>query len=137
MTTEQATRSTLVAIRAAHHPEATPAFDRVVFQFDGPIPLVCIEYVDALISDGTGYPVAIAGDALVSVQFNSAYAHNEAGESTAPSRVKLRLPLVREIVGSGDFEAVVTYGVGLARKAELRVMTLANASRVVVDFMAR
>jgi hypothetical protein len=45
------------------------------------------------------------------------------------------MPLVKEIVSAGDFEAVVTYGIGMARKAETRMLTLAEKSRVVIDFI--
>lgn len=126
---------TLVAIRAAHHADTTPQYDRVVFEFSGPVPLLRIEYVKKLIADGSGLPVPIAGRAILCVQLEPARAHNDRGQVTAPRNMKLRLPIVKEIVSAGDFEAVVTYGIGLARKAETRILTLANASRVVVDFI--
>jgi hypothetical protein len=61
MPPEQPTTSTLVAIRAEHHAEATPQYDRVVFEFSAPIPLLRIEYVKQLIADGSGLPISIAG----------------------------------------------------------------------------
>lgn len=134
--TEQELRSTLVAIRAASHREASPDYDRVVFEFRGPLPLVRIEYVDELIADGSGRPVTIAGQAILCVQFSPADAHDDSGAITAPDRVKLNLSLVKEIVCSGDFEAVVTYGIGVARRAETRIITLANKNRLVIDFIA-
>jgi hypothetical protein len=135
MTIEQAANATLVAIRAAHHPEATPKYDRVVFEFGDPIPLLRIEYVDELIGDGSGLPVPVAGQAILCVQFMAARAHDDDGQITAPDRMKLKLPLVKEIVCSGDFEAVVTYGIGLVRKAETRILTLSDAQRLVIDFL--
>jgi hypothetical protein len=131
----QTTNSTLVAIRAAHHPEATPQYDRVVFEFDGPIPFLRIEYVQQLIADGSGLPVPIAGRAIVSVQGTPAYAHSDAGQATVPVKMKPKLPIVKEIVAAGDFEAVVTYGIGVARKTETRVLTMDNPSRLVIDFL--
>jgi hypothetical protein len=135
MTGEQATNSTLVAIRAAHHPETTPKYDRVVFEFDGPVPLVRIQYVKELIADGPGNPVPVAGTAILCVEFSNSYAHNSSGEATVGGRLKQTMPLVKEIVRSGDFEAVVTYGIGVSRKAETRILTLADKSRVVIDFI--
>jgi hypothetical protein len=135
MTTEQATISTLVAIRAAHHPEITPKYDRVVFEFDGPVPLVRIQYVKELIADGSGNPVSVVGRAILCIEFDRSYAHTDSGEPTVPGRLKQNMPLVKEIVRAGDFEAVVAYGIGLARKAETRIMTLADKSRVVIDFL--
>lgn len=135
MPTAEPSISSLVDIRAAHHPEATPAYDRVVFEFTGPVPLIQVQYVKQLIGDGSGLPITISGRAILHVCFSPAQAHTDAGQPTAPNRVACRLPVVKEVVGSGDFEAMVSYGIGLSRKAELRVMTLADKSRVVIDIM--
>src|SRR5688500_4609692 len=129
------TIATLVAIRAAHHPETAPMYDRVVFEFSGPLPLLRIEYVQELIGDGPGLPVAIAGRAILLVQLTPANAHDDNGKTTVPTRIKPKLPLVKEIASSGDFEAVVTYGIGLARKANTRVLTMDNPNRLVIDFL--
>ena len=135
MPLEQPTTSTLVAIRAAHHAEATPHYDRVVFEFSGPIPLLRIEYVKQLIADGSGFPISLAGRAILCVQFTPAYAHNDQGQTTAPMNMKPKLPIVKEIASAGDFEAVVTYGIGLGKKTETRILTLAEANRLVIDFL--
>lgn len=125
--------STLVAIRAAHHAEATPKYDRVVFEFNGPVPMIQVEYVTQLLGDGSGLPVAIAGQAIIHVRLAPAQGHNNAGQMTAPGRIKANLPNVKEIVGAGDFEGVVSYGIGVNHKSETRVITMAGPSRVVVD----
>ncbi len=127
--------STLIAIRAAHHPEDNPRYDRVVFEFRGPVPLIHVEYVDQLLGDGSGLPVPIAGNAILQLTMRPAQAHDDQGEPTAPTRVTFGLPNVKEVAGAGDFEAVVTYGIGLARKSETRIITLTDRSRVVVDFL--
>jgi hypothetical protein len=132
----QPSTSTLVAIRAAHHPETTPRYDRVVFEFNGPVPLVHIEYVDELIADGSGLPVTVAGSAIVRVIMQPAQAHTDQGTPTAPGRVTYNLPLIKEVAGAGDFEGQVTYGIGVGAKSHLRILTLANKSRVVVDVIA-
>jgi hypothetical protein len=125
--------STLVALRAAYHPEATPKYDRVVFEFTGPMPLIQIEYVNELIGDGSGLPMPIAGNAIIHVWFTPAQAHNGDGNTTSPDEVTYNLPNVKEVVRAGDFEGVVSYGIGLDHKAELRIITLASPSRVVID----
>lgn len=135
MSTGASTISNLVGIRAAHHPEGTPKYDRLVFDFAGPVPLIQVEYVQRLLGDGSGLPIPIAGRAILRVSFSAAQAHSDAGEPTAPSRVAFKLPLIKEIVGAGDFEAVVSYGIGLGKKAEIRVLTLADKSRVVIDVL--
>lgn len=127
--------STLVAIRAAHHSEISPAFDRVVFEFSGPIPQIDIGYVPQLLGDASGLPIPIAGSAIVRMSFTPARAHNEQGQPTTPDRKAFTLPRITEVVSAGDFEGVVTYGVGLSKKQEIRILTLTNASRVVLDII--
>ncbi len=133
--TSQPPVSTLVAIRAAHHPEATPRYDRSVFEFSGPVPLIEVQYVNQLIEDRSGRPIPIAGNALLQLTMRPAQAHNDQGQPTAPLRVGFPLPNVKEVARAGDFEAVLTYGIGLAHKSEIRVITLTNPSRVVTDFL--
>jgi hypothetical protein len=135
MLAEHPTTTTLIAIRAAHHPEMSPKYDRVVFEFSGPLPLLRIEYVKQLVADGSGLPIPIEGQAIVSVQFTPALAHDDNRNVTAPQHMKPGLPLVKAIASAGDYEAVVTYGIGVARKAETRILTLADKSRVVIDFI--
>jgi hypothetical protein len=135
MPSNQLPTSILVAIRAAHHPETTPKYDRVVFEFSGPIPLLEIEHVKQLLGDGSGLPIPIGGRAILRVRFSPAQAHNDQGNPTAPNRVACNLGNVGEVVGAGDFEGVVTYGIGVNRKAETRILTLADASRLVIDFI--
>jgi hypothetical protein len=69
------------------------------------------------------------------VRFRGAQAHDDQGQVTAPGQVTFNLPNIKEVVSTGDFEGVVTYGIGLSRKAETRILTLADASRVVIDFL--
>ena len=125
--------STLVGIRAAHH----PGFDRVVFVFDGAVPADRrVRYVDKLIADGSGLPVRIAGRAILQVRFEPADAHTDAGEPTVTRRRAFALPNVMTAVRSGDFESVTTYGIGLAKKTDFEVFTMQDPSRVVIDIRA-
>ena len=120
----------LVAIRAAHH----PGYDRVVFEFTGPLPQSrSVTYVTQLLGDGSGLPVPVAGRALLKVRFFAAEAHDAAGRATAPARVAYALPNVMTVVRAGDFEAVTTYGIGLMSRQPYRVSTLRSPSRVVID----
>ena len=129
--------STLVAIRAAYHPEARPRYDRIVFQFSGPVPHVdAPRYVKQLIADPSGRPVTINGHAILQLTMRDiAQAHNDQGRLTAPTRIRYSLRNVREVVNAGDFEGVLTYGIGLNHKSQIRVFTLTNPSRVVVDIL--
>lgn len=124
---------TLVGIRAAHH----PGFDRVVFDFTGGLPRSRqVGYVSQLIADPSGQRVRIAGRAILQVRLEQTNAHTSAGRVTAPGRVAFALPNVMTVVRSGDFEAVTTYGIGLAKRESFRTFTLSNPSRFVIDIRA-
>jgi len=121
---------TLADVRAAGH----PGFDRVVFEFQGDVPEHTVRYVDQLVEDGTGEPVSVAGTADLQVVFHGANAHGEDGTpSGGPRRSSPGLTAVKEVAQIGDFEAVVSYGIGLDRRRPLTVSTLSGPSRLVID----
>ena len=125
-----ATASRLVAVRAAHH----PGYDRIVFEFSGPAPSrQHVRYVNRLIADPSGRPIPIAGRAILAASFFPATAQGGAASVTAPGRVAFALPNVMTVVRAGDFESVLSYGIGLAKRTTFHVFTLTNPSRVVID----
>jgi hypothetical protein len=120
---------TLVDVRAGRH----PGFDRVVFEFQGAVPEHHVRYVDQLVEDGSGTPVSVAGSADLEVVFQGANAHEEDGTpSVSPRRFSPGLTAVKEVARIGDFEAVVSYGIGLDRRRPLTVSTLSGPSRLVI-----
>jgi hypothetical protein len=122
---------TLVAVRAGRH----AGFDRVVFEFRGPVPATRqVRWVDQLVQDGSGEPVSVAGGADLEVVFQGANAHDDRGRPTvSPRRFSPGLAALKEVAQVGDFEAVVGYGLGVDRKRPLKVSTLGGPSRLVVD----
>jgi hypothetical protein len=121
---------TLVDVRSARH----PGFDRVVFEFRGAVPQHTVRYVGQLVEDGSGKPVSVAGAADLEVVFHGANAHTEDGTpSVGPKRFSPGLTAVKEVAQIGDFEAVVSYGIGLDRRRPLTVSTLSGPSRLVID----
>jgi hypothetical protein len=123
---------TLVDVRAEHR----PGIDRVVFEFTGGVPESRqVRYVSRLVGDGSGLPVRIAGRAVLRVRMELANAHDRSG-ATAPGRRAFALPNVMTAVRSGDFEAVTTYGIGVAKRTPFTVSTATNPDRVVVDVRA-
>jgi hypothetical protein len=59
------------------------------------------------------------------------------GEGVVVYRGPKRLPgasVVKEVVRTGDFEAVLTWAIGLEQKVDFRVTTAASPSRLIVDF---
>ncbi len=122
--------SRLVAIRAAHH----SGFDRVVFEFAGAPPSRRnVRYVNRLIADASGLPVAIAGRAVLEASFAPATARDRTGGTTVPDRVAFALPNVMTTVRAGDFESVLSYGIGLAKRTPFHISTLTHPSRVVIE----
>ena len=122
---------TLTQIRAAHH----PGYDRLVFQFRGPVPAHrSARYVRRVIHDFSGLPVRVTGDARLLVRFSPAAGHDSHGHITyGPARRTYALPGLIQVVNAGDGEAVLSFGAGLARKEPLRMFTLTHPSRVVID----
>ena len=122
---------TLTQISAAHH----PGFDRLVFQFSGPVPAQhSARYVSQVIADPSGLPVNVAGSATLLVRFSPAAGHNAQGNVTyGAAQRTYALPGLIQVVKAGDFESVLSFGVGVARAAPIHMFTLTNPSRVVID----
>jgi hypothetical protein len=124
------TTPVLVAVRAAHH----PGLDRLVFEFRGGLPARhSATYVKRLVADPGGGTVRAVGDALLQVRFAGADGHDDDGTTYGAARRTYALPGVIQVVNTGDFEAVLSFGVGLARRTPYRVYTLTRPSRVVID----
>jgi hypothetical protein len=121
----------LVAVRAAHH----PGFDRVVFEFRGSLPSHSVGYVSSLTEDPSDKPVHLAGGAIIRVVFHGANAHDESGATTVTpaGRFTPGLPSLKEVAPAGDFEAVVTYGLGVDHRVPFKVLELRDPSRVAID----
>lgn len=119
-------------VRIAAHDD----FDRLVFEFDSDgLPQWHVDYIDApVIQCGSGHEMPVAGSAWLQVRFNGANAHTEAGEGTSgPMRRAPGLSSVREVVRTCDFEAEVTWVVGLSGPHAYRPRVLGDPARLVID----
>jgi len=118
----------LTAIRTAHHAE-TPGFDRIVFDFSDGIPSYDLtrQVTSAFVKDASGQPVTLDGSAGIKLVFRNASVQGVADDQ------KPRLTAVREIAQLGNFEGVLSYGVGLSSSQCVRVLELTGPSRLVVD----
>lgn len=122
--------ATLVDIRAANH----TTYDRLVFEFRGPLPSAHdVRFVSQVIHDAGGWTVPTVGDALLRVTFSATVGHDENGRTYGPAERTFALPNLIQVNNAGDFEATLSFGVGLAQATPLRVFTLTSPSRVVID----
>ena len=118
-------------------------YDRVVFQFRNGLPGFLVEYVDPpLREDGSGNVVDLEGNAFLVVRMEPASGFDLSvpeGELiyTGPRRIAGEdTTVLREVVRTGDFEAVLTWAIGLDERVPFRVLTLDDPARIVVDFAA-
>ena len=121
----------LVDVRTGRH----EGFDRVVFEFTGTLPGYRVEYTTAPAEGcGSGLAAEIAGAALLQVRMAPAAAHDDDGASTfGPQELTPGLPAILEIESTCDFEAILTWVVGLSETADFSVTDLVEPLRVVVD----
>lgn len=131
------TRAYLKAVRVA----GQAGFDRVVFETEDAHPGYAVRTATRPITeDGSGKPVMVEGAALLEVRLeNAATARVEGSTVTVVYQGAKRVEatgtgIVAEVVDIGDFEGVVTWIIGLERSpASVRVTTLANPNRLVID----
>jgi hypothetical protein len=120
--------------------EGLECADRVAFGFDGPASGYRVSYQPAdaaKVEDGSGNPVEIEGSAFLVVRLSPAATARTAGEDlqltyTGPRRLSgSDTGHVREVVKTGDFEAAVTWVIGLDQERHFAVTTA--GSQLSVD----
>jgi hypothetical protein len=133
--TEKQRPDALIAVLREVRAAGQPGFDRVVFEFEGSaVPGYRVEYVGQPMQCGSGEPVEVAGEARLQVRLVPAQAHTEEGEPTVRERERrLDLPVLRELESTCDFEADVTWVLGLASRRPYRVQELSSPARLVID----
>jgi hypothetical protein len=118
-------------------------YDRVVFQFKNNLPGYRVEYVEPpLKEDGSGKPVSVSGNAVVVVRMEPASGFDlNTAEGVmvykGPRRIEgasAGTSVVEELVRTGDFEAVLSWAIGLSDKVDFRVTTATSPARLIVDF---
>jgi hypothetical protein len=110
----------LISISAGHHPaEAGQAsFDRMSFTFTDAFPSYRFEFTRQLVSDGSGNVIPLTGPDVLKIVFTQAQAHTADGTGSTiisqPGR-PVGYPVMTDFAQAGDFEGVLTYGIGVAR----------------------
>lgn len=103
----------LVRIDAGDHP--ADGFSRLSFAFRGALPGYEVAYVPRVEADGSGNPIRLSGNAFLRVRFDQAQAHGADGRTTVLSSPgpEIGFPTLRGYGAAGDFEGVVSYGIGV------------------------
>ncbi len=124
---------------------AHECFDRVVFDFVGPVPAHEVDYASEMRTSGKGERLPVAGGALLRVQLHTnifdrlgrAHYARVAGDHVADLNGYRTL---RDVVHGGGFEGRLTFGVGVRARLPYRVFTLpvsGSGGRLVIDVAHR
>lgn len=127
----------LLAIRTGAH----DTFERVVFEFrDGDaIPGVQVGYAEqAITMDASGEPVSVPGDRVLVVRMQAASRADSMQNPppmlySGPDRVPGTRSPVTEVVFMGDFEARLSWAIGVVGNPRFTLATMVNPTRVVLD----
>jgi hypothetical protein len=108
----------LVRIGVGDHPRdpGQRPFNRMSFTFNTAFPSYRIEFTDKLVGDGRGEVIPLHGLGVLKVVFTEAQAHSADGtRSTIVSQPAPYIGYRRmvEYAQGGDFEGVLTYGIGI------------------------
>lgn len=118
--------------------------DRVVVQFHGhAAPDVTATYVDRITEDPSDRPVPLRGSTFLSVVFDGGRLDTAAIELDpskvvrydGPTRLTPRYPILQELAVSGDFEAVLSFGLGLSHRSTVRTTSPQGRGCVIIDLM--
>ena len=120
--------ATIYDIRVAHH----DGYDRLVIGFPTantlPQYLLTRQATSTFMRDASGQSVTLDGSAGTRIVLR-----NTNITQGVPTDVKPQLLAIREVDQIGNFEGVVSYGMGLATPACFRVLELTGPTRLVID----
>ncbi len=120
----------LRSVRSGRH----EGYDRIVFEFEDHLPEYTIRYMQDPTACGSGHRVDAEAAAALEVDLRPAAAHDDQGQPTIAERVRSPgLPALRTARITCDFEAIVTWVLGLDRRAPVRTLELGSPPRLVVD----
>jgi hypothetical protein len=108
-------------------------FDRFVIRARFGTPRYDVRYVRRIVADGSGRPVSLLGTKRIRVVIRNARGHTQGGTNLLPQVRTPLCPNLRQIKTAGDFEGIVSFGLGLRRRTGFRVFRLTGPTRIVVD----
>jgi hypothetical protein len=110
------------------------SYDRFVIRARFAKPGYDVRYVKKVVADGSGKTIPLFGKARLLVVIRDARGHSEDGQvNFLPDVMTPLCPNLKQIKVAGDFEGVVSFGLGIKHKAGFRVFRLTDPRRVVVD----
>ncbi|MGH3418959.1 MAG: AMIN-like domain-containing (lipo)protein [Streptosporangiaceae bacterium] len=139
----------LVQISVGNHSEehGQLPYNRMSFTFTTAFPNYHFEWVGKLVSDVSGQVVSLHGTDVLKIVFTKAQAHTADGARSTivsqPGR-PIGYPFMNDFAQAGDFEGVLTYGIGVTRPVlhsnpqtmvrayEVEVVTATGQHRYVV-----
>ena len=123
----------LVDIRTGSH----DGYDRVVLEFRNALPSWRVGYVEEVTSE-SGVTVSLEGAARLFVDVSPAWGHEQdtapyQATYTGPRSLTPDYPTLRQVRWVDDFEAHLTFGIGLQRRVGFRVLELRGPPRLAID----
>jgi hypothetical protein len=114
----------LVRISVGHHPgeHGQLPYNRMSFTFTRAFPSYHFEWASQLVSDASGKVIPLAGTDVLKVVFDQAGAHSADGTRSTivsqPGR-PIGYQSMTDYAQAGDYEGVLTYGIGYTRAVPL------------------
>jgi hypothetical protein len=114
-------------VRVARH----RGFDRIVFEFRGETPAWRAAYVPKIVQDPSGRVVTVGGRAFLRIVFQ----RTRVDRARAGSRIVRTpgFPTLMQLKEAGDFEGVVSFGLGARRRVGFRALHLSAPGRIALD----
>jgi hypothetical protein len=123
----------LVAVRAARQ----DTVDRVAFEFTEQVPGYKVAYQNKPIMNTAGTEVALPGSAVLVVRMEQASGFNQDTAKptyTGPMQIQpAGTRAVTQVAQVEDFEAVLSWAIGVNAQLPFRVSTLTSPPRLVID----
>jgi hypothetical protein len=112
-------------------------YDRIVLDFHGPVPRSFhAAWVPVLHADPSGKRVVLPGRTFVDVTVQGTSTFDVNGHRVYRGSTNFRTPAlrnVRAVAIIGDFERVVSVGIGVRHRTWVHLFTLTRPSRLVID----
>ncbi len=124
--------SSLVDVRSGRH----QGFDRVVFEFSGPMPGYLVRYGPPVMRNTAAFEVQADGAVGLHVSIFGGGSWLIEGGYRPPATIVSDTTAVAEVVFVDDFEATMKWLVGVDQQRPFRVRTLSGPTRLVIDVQA-